>query len=174
MATHSSILAWKTDRSYPMVLMYTNLFSLHAQSLQSCLTLCEPMYHTLPGSSVHGIFRQEYWGWGLPFPTPGDLPDPGIKPESPAPPALQADALLLSHQGSPLIIPNLLMCLVLYWRRQWHPTLVLLPGKSHGRRSLAGCSPWGRQSRTQRSDFTFTFHFDALEKEIATHSSVLA
>ena len=31
-----------------------------------------------------------------------------------------------------------------YWRRQWHPTPVLLPGKSHGRRSLVGCSPWGR------------------------------
>ena len=31
-----------------------------------------------------------------------------------------------------------------WWRRQWHPTPVLLPGKSHGRRSLGGCSPWGR------------------------------
>jgi len=31
------------------------------------------------------------------------------------------------------------------WRRQWHPTPVLLPGKSHGRRSLVGCSPWGRK-----------------------------
>ena len=30
------------------------------------------------------------------------------------------------------------------WRRQWHPTPVLLPGKSHGQRSLVGCSPWGR------------------------------
>ena len=30
------------------------------------------------------------------------------------------------------------------WRRQWHPTPVLLPGKSHGRSSLVGCSPWGR------------------------------
>ena len=29
-------------------------------------------------------------------------------------------------------------------RRQWHPTPILLPGKSHGRRSLVGCSPWGR------------------------------
>ena len=29
------------------------------------------------------------------------------------------------------------------WRRQWHPTPVLLSGKSHGRRSLVGCSPWG-------------------------------
>ena len=31
-----------------------------------------------------------------------------------------------------------------HWRRQWHPTPVLLPGKSHGQRSLVGCSPWGR------------------------------
>ena len=30
------------------------------------------------------------------------------------------------------------------WRRQWHPTPVLLPGKPHGQRSLVGCSPWGR------------------------------
>ena len=48
-------------------------------------------------------------------------------------------------------------------RRQWHPTPALLPGKSHGWRSLVG-----------HSDFTFTFHFHALEKEMATHSSVLA
>ena len=33
---------------------------------------------------------------------------------------------------------------VLIRRRQWHPTPVLLPGKSHGQRSLVGCSPWGR------------------------------
>ena len=32
----------------------------------------------------------------------------------------------------------------LYWRRRWHRTPVLLPRKSHGRRSLVGCSPWGR------------------------------
>ena len=32
----------------------------------------------------------------------------------------------------------------LFQRRQWQPTPVLLPGKSHGRRSLEGCSPWGR------------------------------
>ena len=41
------------------------------------------------------------------------------------------------------------------WRRQWHPTLVLLPGKSHGRRSLVGCSPWGRYE----SDTTEWLHF---------------
>ena len=41
------------------------------------------MDRSLPGFSVHGIFIQEHWG-GLPFPTPGDLPDPGIEPVSPA------------------------------------------------------------------------------------------
>ena len=63
----------------------------------------------------------------------------------------------------------------LVWRRQWHLISVLLPGKSHGGRSLEGCSPCGRWgSGTRLSDFTFTFHFHALEKEMATHSSVLA
>ena len=60
------------------------------------------------------------------------------------------------------------------WRRQWHPTPVLLPGRSHGRKSLVGCSPWGVKSQTRLSDFTFPFHFHALEKEMTTHSSVLA
>ena len=58
-------------------------------------------------------------------------------------------------------------------RRQWHPTPVLLPGKSHGWRSLVGCSPWVVKSQTWLSDFIFTFHLHALEKEMATHSSVL-
>ena len=40
-------------------------------------------------------------------------------------------------------------------RKQWHPTPVLLPGKSHGRRSLVGCSPWGREE----SDMTERLHF---------------
>ena len=107
-------------------------------------------------------------------------------------------------------------------RRQWHPTPVLLPRKSHGWRSLVGYSPWGghelvaterlhfhfslshngegngnplqcsclenpRDGRawwatvhgvatswSRLSDFTFTFHFHAMEKEMATHSSVLS
>ena len=42
-----------------------------------------------------------------------------------------------------------------YWRRQWHPTPVLLPGKSHGWRSLVGCSPW----RGEESDMTEPLHF---------------
>ena len=43
-------------------------------------------------------------------------------------------------------------------RRQWHPTPVLLPGKSHGWRSLVGCSPWGRKESdtTERLPFHFS------------------
>ena len=42
------------------------------------------------------------------------------------------------------------------WRRQWHPTPVLLPVESHGRRSLVSCSPWGHKE----SDTTERLHFD--------------
>ena len=57
-------------------------------------------------------------------------------------------------------------------RRRWHPIPILLSGKSHGQRSLVCCSPWGHEE----SDTTewLHFHFHALEKEMATHSSVLA
>ena len=87
-----------------------------------------------------GFPRQEYWS-GLPFPSPVDCPDPGITRASPA---WQADSLPESHLGS--------------WRRQWHPTPVLLPGKSHGWKSLVGCSPWGRQElgSTGRLHFHFS------------------
>ena len=60
---------------------------------KSCL--CDPMDCSLPGSFFHGILQQEYWK-GLPFPSLGDLPDPAIKPTSPA---WQEDSL--SHLGSP-------------------------------------------------------------------------
>ena len=60
-------------------------------------TLCYAMACSPPGSSVMGFPRQEYWS-GLPFPSPGDPPDPGIKPESPA---FQADSLLTESHGKP-------------------------------------------------------------------------
>ena len=65
-------------------------------------------------------------------------------------------------------------CSMLCWRRQWHPTPVLLPGKS-----MVGGAWWAAdhgvaKSWTRLRDFTFTFLFHALEKEMAAHSSVLA
>ena len=43
------------------------------------------------------------------------------------------------------------------WRRQWHPTPVLLPGKSYGRRSLVGYSPWGRWESDTAERLPFHF-----------------
>ena len=60
-------------------LYYLN--NLHAQSF-SCVWLCESMNCSPPGSSIHGISRQEYWS-GLPFPPSENLFDPGIKPMFP-------------------------------------------------------------------------------------------
>ena len=61
-----------------------------AKLLQSCPTLCDSMAHSPLGSSVLGFSRQEYWS-RLPFPSPGDLPDPGIKPTSLESPALAGE-----------------------------------------------------------------------------------
>ena len=70
---------------------------------QSCPTLCDPW--TVPGSSVHGILWARILEW-VAIPSPGNLPDPGIKPRSPA---LQTDSLpselpgeALQNQGSSL------------------------------------------------------------------------
>ena len=52
------------------------------------------------------------------------------------------------------------LCRKTPWRRQWHPTPVLLPGKSHGRRSLVGYSPWG----CKESDRTEWLHFHFVTK----------
>ena len=73
----------------------------------------------------------------------------------------QVDSLPLTHQGTSTLLINVIDLIrndmQIFWslsqlgdsrrllrRRQWHPTPVLLPGKSHGRRSLVACSPWGR------------------------------
>ena len=76
------------------------------------------------------------------------------------------NGILLSH------VQNEIMPLQQHRRRKWHPTPVLLPGKSYGRRNLVGCSPWGRKESDRTEGLHF--HFPALEKERATHSSVLA
>ena len=54
---------------------------------QSCLTLCSPMECSLLVPLPTEFSRKEYWS-GMPFPTPGDLPNPGVEPRSPVPPAL--------------------------------------------------------------------------------------
>ena len=71
---------------------------LHAKSLQSCPILCDPMDHSLPGFSVHGILQPRILDI---YPPPGDLPNPGIEPVS-LTSALQAGSLPLVPLGKPL------------------------------------------------------------------------
>ena len=69
------------------------------KSLSRVLLIATPWTVAYQAPPSMGFSRQEDWN-GLPFPSPGDLPDPGIEPGSPA---FQADALTLSHQGSPVL-----------------------------------------------------------------------
>ena len=62
------------------------------------LALYNSMYFILLSSSIHGILQTECWS-ELPFPSPGDLPDPGIEPRSLT---LQADSLLSEPQRKPI------------------------------------------------------------------------
>ena len=61
----------------------------------------------------------------------------------------------LNQHTSSISANHLAFCRAISRRRQWHPTPVLLPGKSHGWRSLVGCSPWGHEE----SDVTERLHF---------------
>ena len=79
---------------------------------QLCLTLCGPMDCSPPGSSAHGLLQQESWS-RLPFPSPGDLPHPGLNPG-----LLYCRPILycLSHQGSPVkSITCLILSLHVWW-----------------------------------------------------------
>ena len=67
----------------------------------SCVRLCATPWTVARQASLSmGLSGQEHW-IGLPFPSPEDIPNPGIKPSSCVSPVLAADSLALSHQGSP-------------------------------------------------------------------------
>ena len=73
---------WKTENLFNKC-WWAKRMENESEVSQSCLPLCNPMDCSLLGSSVHAISRQEYWSELL-FPSPGDLPDPGIEPGSPS------------------------------------------------------------------------------------------
>ena len=59
------------------------MYVVVVESLSHVRLFCDPIDSSSPGSSVHGISQARVLEW-LPFPSPGNLPDPGIKPISPA------------------------------------------------------------------------------------------
>ena len=96
---HSARCSWDGDHnSLPR---FCALLSSCVLSHFQCTATPCPWVHALCQAPLSmRFFRQEYWS-GLPSPPPGDLPDPRIKLVSPV---LQADSLLLSHQGSSMVV----------------------------------------------------------------------
>ena len=119
-----------------------------AQLLQLCLTLCNPMECNLPGSSVHGILHARILEWVSMSSSRGSSPPRVWIHVS----CITGGFFTAGPLGKPIYIK-------IYWiikqRRQWQPTPVLLPGKSHGRRRLVGYSPWGHKEL----DTTEWLHF---------------
>ena len=101
-----------------------------------CLTLATPWTVACLASLPIGFSRPEYRS-GLPFLSPGDLPDPGMKPRSPA---LQADSLPTELEGSPNVI--LVLCFTWLCLTLLRPCGLLPPGSSVHRISQARILEW--------------------------------
>ena len=116
---------------------------------QLCPTLRDPMDCSLPGSSIHGIFQARVLEWGaIAFSNNKSNDKQKLKSKKLIQHGVRngSSSDVLSSQLSTLgsAVWILVLPLSIWWRRQWHPTPILfLPGKSHGRRSLVGCSPGG-------------------------------
>ena len=85
-----------TKQQQQKYLILIMMLRVHAKSLQSCLTLCNPMDYSSSGSFAHGILQARALEW-VTIPSPS----PGIKPMSPA---LQVDSLPPSHQENPMML----------------------------------------------------------------------
>ena len=146
------------------------------RNAHSCPTLCNPMDCSPPGFSVHGILRSRILEW-VTISFSRDLPDPGTKPVSLESPALAGRFFTASATWE-----------ARYQLGEWvNGFRDSYSGEGNGNPLQYSCleNPMDRRawwaavhgvakSRTRLSNFTFTFHFHALKKEMATHSSVLA
>ena len=112
--------------------------------VQSCLTHCDPMDCSPPGFSVHEILQARILEWiAISFSRGSSQLRDQTWVSCIAGRCFATWAIREAHSsgliGYIYMVPRLF-----HRRRQWQPTPVLLPGKSHGRRSLVGCSPWRR------------------------------
>ena len=129
-----------------------------AESLESCLTLCDPIDGSPPSSH-----RWQPTKLSRPWDSPGKSAGVGCHfllqcvkvkserevaqscPRYPGSSVSKETACRCRRTGSNPWVRKI------PWRRKWQPTPVFLPGKPHGQRSLVGYSPWGCMSRTQLS-----------------------
>jgi len=114
-----------------------------------------------------GFSRQEYWS-GLPFPSPGDLPNSGIERRSPT---FQADALTSEPPGKRYLSVVLIQISLILWVRIRVSYVLCL--YFHFRASLVAQMVKNPHAM-QETEVWFLGREDALEKEMATHSSILA
>ena len=80
---------------------------------QSCPARCDSMVSSPPGSSVHGIVQARILEW-VPFPSPGDLPDLGVKPATLASPALAGGFFTIAPPGKQISSVQSLSCVRLF------------------------------------------------------------
>ena len=112
---------------------------VHAKLLQSCLILCDSMDCSPPGSSLQGIIQARTLEWVVVSSSRGSSqPRDGTQLFFVFP--VLAGRFFVTNATWEALISFL----GLYSEKAMHPTPVLLPGKSHGWRSLVGCGPWGR------------------------------
>ena len=123
---------------------------------QSCVVFAIPWAVARQAPLSMGFFRQEYWS-GLPFPSPGDLPRPGIEPGSPA---LQADSLPAAPPGKPNIRSTI--CRIDSWGM-----LLYRPGGSARCRVMA--ERGGRRFKREGTCVSLWLLQDAVQQKLAQH-----
>ena len=156
------------------------------KSLQTCLNLCDPMDCNLPGSSVHGILQARILEWVAISSSMFHLYPSYFPHKNPRHPIISyvhisaaslKQSLLNNRTTIPWASPGgasgeepSCQCRrhqrhrfnpwagKIPWRRKWQLTPVLLPGESHGQRSLAGGRPWGQTGLKQLSTRVPPYH----------------
>ena len=123
---------------YISVCIYIYLFGYGCSVAQSCLTPCEPMDCSLPGSSVHGSFQARILEWGVAISYSKGCSQPRNPTRISYHLHWQADSLS--------------------WRREWLPTPGFLPGESHGQRNLVDYSLLGCKESDMTEQLNIFLH----------------
>ena len=141
---------------------------MRAKWLQSCLTLYNPMHCSQPGCSVHGILQARILEW-VASPSPGDLPDPGIKPMSLESPMLAGGFFTTSATWE---TQKMCLCAQLCLT-YWDPLACSLPGSSVHKILQARILEWvaisSFRESSQPRDWTCLSYVFCIDRQILYH-----